>query len=423
VPFLQKFSDLFKSKTKSVFNNACHYIEGLFSEDRSNCCGLSKLCETDISQNLNHLITKAKWDHLDLEQSIGTSFIDLCKRNDLGNDITLIIDECGFSKKGTKSIGVSRQYNGSIGKVDNCQVGVFANLNAGSLSQICKAKIFDIKSGKSKIDLAREMIFETKDQKIPFQYVTFDAFYGRDTKLLIDLKTKGIPFIADIPESHKFCLENFKCIIPDRTSNRGRKPINDKPNKEFISASDYFKSLKSRDFKTIIVRNSSKGKLKSKYHLKTIYLLNQESRKSFKCQLLIRLDLDGTVKFSICNAKNNRTNIEELAYFQSKRYFVERGFQDGKQCLGMGQYECRTEVAWNRHMALCMLAMLFINESKINNYNDEELKIYLSSQDIKNLICITLSYSEQQIKIRCKAIIDKTSRNKKNAKKMIYLRI
>jgi SRSO17 transposase len=423
VPFLQNFSQLFKSKTKSVFKNVCHYIEGLFSEDRSNCCGLSKLRETDISQNLNHLITKAKWNHLELERSIKTSFIDLCKRNDLGNDLTLIIDECGFSKKGTKSIGVARQYNGSIGKVDNCQVGVFANLNAGSLSQICNAKIYDAKSGKSKIDLAREIIFGAKDEKIPFQYVTFDAFYGRDTKLLIDLKTKGIAFIADIPESHKFCLENFRCIIPKRSSNRGRQPINDKPNKEFISATDYFNSLKSRDFKTIRVRNSSQGILKCKYHSRIIYLLNQESRKSFRCQLLIRLDPDGTVKYSICNPKNNQTTIEELAYFQSKRYFVERGFQDGKQCLGMGQYECRTEVAWNRHMALCMLAMLFINECKLSNLHDEELKIYLSSQDIKKLICIALSYSEQQIKIRCKAIIEKTSRNKKNAKKLIYLRI
>jgi SRSO17 transposase len=376
VPFLQKFSLKFKSKTKSVFNNACHYIEGLFSQDRSNCCGLSNLCEKDISQNLNHLITKAKWNHEDLEQSITTSFLDLCKRNNLENDITLIIDECGFSKKGTKSIGVARQYNGSIGKVDNCQVGVFSSLNAGSLSQINKAKIFDAKSGKSKIDLAKEIMFEAKELKIPFQYVTFVAFYGRDTKLLIDLKTKGIPFIADIPESHKFCLENFKCIVPQRSSSRGREPIYDRPNKAFISAIDYFNSLKSRDFQTIRVRNSSQGILKCKYHLRTIYLLNQESRKSFKCQLLIRLDPDGTVKYSICNPKNNQTTIDELAYFQSKRYFVERGFQDGKQCLGMGQYECRTEVAWNRHMTLCMLAMLFINECKLSNFHDEELKIY-----------------------------------------------
>jgi SRSO17 transposase len=423
VPFLQKFSKIFKSKTRSVFSNACHYIEGLFSDDRSNCCGLSRLSEKDISQNLHHLISSAKWNHVELEDAITASFLELCKANDLENDICIIIDESGFSKKGNKSIGVARQYNGSQGKVDNCQVGVFSNINAGSLTQIHKGKIYDAKSGKSKIDLAKDIIIEAKDKKIPFQYVTFDAFYGRDTRLLIELKQKGIPFIADIPESHTFCLESFKCMIPEKLGSRGRQPIYAKPNKTFISASQYLQTLTARDFQTIQVRNSSKGKLKSKYHLTSIYLLNQETQKPEKLQLLIRKDVDGTIKYSICNVKNSKTTIEELAYFQSKRYFVERGFQDGKQCLGMGQYECRTETAWNRHMVLCMLAMLFINECKLSNLNDNDLKIYLSTMDIKNVICIALTYSELQMSIRYKKLMQKAIKKKKSARKMIYLRI
>jgi SRSO17 transposase len=395
----------------------------LFSEDRSNCTGLSKIQEKDISQNLNHLINNAKWNHGELIKSLTEEYFNLCKKHELAKDICLIIDECGFSKKGTKSVGVARQYNGSLGKVDNCQVGVFGNLNAGSLTQIINAKIYDAKNNKSKIDLATEIINETVEQKIPIQYITFDAFYGRDTNLLMSLKDKKLAFIADIPESHKFSLQNFKITIPQRTSTRGREPKNPKPNKPFISAKEYFLSLKKSDFKVINVRYSSKGKLRCKFHSTPIYLLNQSDGRCVKYELLIRLDPDGTVKYSICNSKNKFTTIEELAYFQSKRYFIERGFQDGKQLLGMGQYECRTEQAWIRHMALCMLSTLFINECKLKNLKDEDLAIYLSSTDIKNIICMALVYSENQQKSRLKLIIQKAQRKKKYAQKMIYLRI
>lgn len=69
---------------------------------------------------------------------------------------------------------------------------------------------------------------------------------------------------------------------------------------------------------------------------------------------MIRKDHDGTLKYTLCNPRDKETSIEERAYFQCKRYFVERSFQDAKQSLGMNQYECRSENAWNKHMKLCM---------------------------------------------------------------------
>jgi SRSO17 transposase len=112
-------------------------------------------------------------------------FVKQIEQLELQDDLQLIIDESGFAKKGKKSKGVARQYNGSAGKIDNCRVGVFAALNAGSITNLINAKLYTPKSGPSKIDHALDLINHTIDT---VKYVSFDAFYGRDLSLLATLK-------------------------------------------------------------------------------------------------------------------------------------------------------------------------------------------------------------------------------------------
>ena len=136
--------------------------------------------------------------------------------------------------------------------------------------------------------------------------------------------------------------------------------------------------------------------------------------------LLIRKDADGTLKFSLCNAPADVT-LKELAYQQSKRYFIERNFQDCKQELGLDDYQCQSEIAWTRHMSLCMLAMLFINTEKCENLN--EANIYLSASDIKKIIVAIVLYNETKQQRILKEILAKAQTTKALAKKSIYIRI
>lgn len=172
------FSFLFKSSTRSVYSHASYYVQGLFCAKRRNCQQIADLSnEGSSQQQLHHLLSEAKWNASSLMDKVALQFVEQIKELDLEQDLQLIIDESGFAKKGKKSEGVSRQYNGSAGKIDNCQVGVFAALNAGSLTTLINAKLYKPKSETSKIDHALDLINHTIDElKIPISYVSFDGF-------------------------------------------------------------------------------------------------------------------------------------------------------------------------------------------------------------------------------------------------------
>lgn len=405
-----------------MFVNACFYVEGLFAAQKSNCQQLAAIADSDCNQQkLHHLLSAAKWDHQALMDSIATEFVTLLDSYALTDDLQLIIDESGFAKKGHRSHGVARQYNGSLGKIDNCQVGVFAALNAGSLTSPVNARLYDPGCGVSKINHAEALIEHIICKlKLPVGYVSFDAFYGRDTALLASLKQKGIHFIADVPENLQVCLHPFQMRVPGPTSKRGPRPKNKKPTHDFISVKDYAATLKRKDFEQVSVRHSSHGKLKARYHHQEVYLLNPHTNTRMKLRLLIRKDADGTIKYSLCHAPEE-TPLKELAYQQSKRYFIERSFQDGKQQLGMDQYQSRSEQSWLRHMALCMLAMLFINQEKLQNLHEEGQ--YLSSENIAELITAAILFNEVQQLKAMERIIAKAPPAKTSGYKKIYLRI
>ena len=371
-------------------------------------------------QRLHHLITAAKWNASALMDEVARQFVKQAEQSGLLEDLHLIIDESGFAKKGKKSKGVARQYNGSAGKIDNCQVGVFAALNAGSLTNLINARLYLPKTETSKIDQALDLINHTiNDLKLPVKYVSFDAFYGRDTGLLATLKERKIHFVADVPENVQVCLQRFRMRVPKATG-KGRQPVHKKPTQPFISIQEHASGLRKKDFTLISVRHASKGRLKAYFHKCPVYILNAHTNRCIELILLIRKDQDGTIKYSLCNAKDD-VPLNELAYQQSKRYFIERNFQDAKQELGLDDYQCQSETAWLRHMSLCMLAMLFINEEKHKTLIEEG--IYLSAGDIKKLLVAIVLFKENKQQTIFKNILSKVSTSRCSNRKLIYLKI
>lgn len=396
-------------------------MQGLFFASRSNCQQIADVSEDSNQQRLHHLLSKAKWKASSLMDEVAVQFVKQIRQLELHDDLQLIIDESGFAKKGKKSKGVARQYNGSAGKIDNCQVGVFAALNAGSITNLINAKLYTPKTESSKIDHALDLISHTIDTlKLPVKYVSFDAFYGRDSSLLGTLKNKKIQFVADVPENYQICLERFQMRLPIAKGTKGRPHIRKKPTRPFVSIQEYTTSLKKKDFSFLSVRHASKGKLKASFHKRSVYIINPHTQKCMELILLIRKDADGTIKYSLCNASAD-VALKELAYQQSKRYFIERNFQDCKQELGLDDYQCQSEIAWERHMSLCMLAMLFINKEKGENL--QEIHIYLSSSDIRKMIMAIVLFNETKQQRIFKEILAKTKMTKARAKKNVYIRI
>ena len=97
-------------------------MQGLFCAQRSNCRQIADVSDDSNQQRLHHLLSKAKWEASSLMDEVAVQFVEQIEQLELQDDLQLIIDESGFAKKGKKSKGVARQYNGSAGKIDNCQV-------------------------------------------------------------------------------------------------------------------------------------------------------------------------------------------------------------------------------------------------------------------------------------------------------------
>lgn len=373
------------------------------------------------NQRLHHLLNDSVWNENDLMDCIAQDFIKLLSENNLDHEISLLIDESGFTKKGKHSAGVKHQYNGQVGKLDNCQVGVFGALNAGSLTAIVKAILHEQKENETKIDLAKSIINHVVDDlNIKPKCINADAFYGRDTGLLAFIDSKKLNFIVDVPEGHLIYLEPFQMRIPKTKSNRGRPASIAKPNKESISIKRYAQQLKKSDFVEVKVRHGSDGILKAKYHRVIVFILNPKTNRKMKLTLLVRRDNDGKTYYCLTNFDQS-TSLQSLAYYQSKRYFIERSFQDGKKNIGMRQYECRSSKAWHRHIALCMLALLFIQHEKIYLYKNAET--YISSEDVKKVIAALIEYTEKRILQIVKNIIAKSPPTLTLVKNKIYLRI
>jgi SRSO17 transposase len=124
--------------------------------------------------------------------------------------------------------GISSQ----VGKIENCQVGVFGALCAGSLVNLVQASLFGTATNGSKIEQAKSIIQHVlKELKLPVRWVCFDAFYGRDAALLADLIKNDIEFVADVQDNLQIWLEPFQIRIPvQQPGARGRKSKLAKPN-------------------------------------------------------------------------------------------------------------------------------------------------------------------------------------------------
>jgi SRSO17 transposase len=353
------------------------------------------------SQSLNHFISNSPWGFNNLFSKIASYFVKMLPTFWL-DDLCLAIDESSFPKKGNKSVGVAHQYCGQLGKIANCQVGVFASLICRNLyclifamlylpKKWCKTKDSNIpkerKEYKSKIDLALEIILHVKSVlKIPFKWVCFDSFYGRDTELLFTLNQSQIKFVADIPKDTNIYLKEPKLYLPVKKGKRGRKTTRYAVKGRTSKVSNIALKVKNSQYTEIQLRENSDGKkIKARFYICQSYIILKSKGLVMEVVLIIRKDEDGSVKYALSNAIEE--SLERLAYMHGQRYFIERSFQEAKQQLGMREYQVRGYEGWHKHMAMISLAMLFLQLEK-KKYMDLDLipSIPLLAEIVKILI-------------------------------------
>ena len=383
------------------------YLKGLFQGRKRNIERMvERVVDSDYNQ-IQHFISESPWDAREGFDKIAT---DTSKLFELYDQVGLLIDESSHRKKGKDSVGVGRQYCGTIGKVDNCQVAVYAALSAEKYYGLIdtalylpedwtsdeprcrKAGIPPMPTGqkrvcKSKVELALDIIKHQKELGTRFHFVGADGLYGNSYQLQKELDKMKLLFVLDIHDDQYVYAEPPVIAIPDRTTNVGRKPSRYKAMGEVTQVRELGKNIGEKDWEKICLRQTGKGDLNCLGYVQKVYLWDAGSADYLERKLVIRVteNKDGSreYKYAISNATDGQYKTEELVRMQSQRYFVERAFQDAKQEAGMSQYQVRGWLAWHHHMVMVMMALHFILSEKVLFKNTLPL---LSAYDVREVL-------------------------------------
>lgn len=338
---------------------------------------------------MQHFISESPWD---ARAGFDRVAADTGKLFAYHDRVGLLIDESAHKKKGKESVGVSRQYCGTIGKVDNCQVAVYAALSADKYyglidtalylpeewtsneARCKKAGVPAMPKGvkrvcKSKVELAFDMIKHQTELGTWFHFVGADGLYGNSYWFQSELDKLGVLFVLDIHSDQYVYTEPPIIAIPNKTGIKGRNPSRFKATGTPVKVRELAQNVAEENWEKICLRQTGKGDLKCLGYIQKVYLWDGQSSDYMERMLVLRItkDKDGNreYKYAISNARDEEFTTEELVQMQSQRYFVERSFQDAKQEAGMSQYQVRGWLAWHHHMAMVMMAMHFILSEKM----------------------------------------------------------
>ena len=356
------------------------------------------------SQVLQNFLTHSSWDHREVMDKVARYANDWVG-GDEGSG--LYIDESCFAKKGKHSVGVARQWNGRLGKTDNCQVGVFGALGKGQHVSLIDARLYlpqvwtgdpkrCAKAGvphqervhKTKPDLAMEIVEQACSNGGRFEWVGMDAVYGSSLKLLQGLDAKGETFIADVRKNRHIYLKDPAPYVPDSTPGKGRPRCRLCSNQEPVEVGAWVADQPDSAWKRTTLRDGERGPLTVELLHARVWIWDNKSMTAHQWHLICRREVGApkTIKYSLSNAPLD-VSLSRLGRMQAQRFWVERAFQDAKSHMGLGHYQARKWLSWHRHMALVMMAQQFMLEERMINAETYPL---LSCYDIQIMLCHTL---------------------------------
>jgi SRSO17 transposase len=398
--FLKDFSDLFFVYRKDRIQIAQQYLSGLMQvTDRKNMEQISLAVPDSDHQAIQQFITDTDWDAQSVMDRVAENVNEL-----IGDpqESCLIIDESGFRKKGTKSVGVARQWLGNIGKVDNCQIGVYAALCKGDKVALINSKLYlpqewtqdrarceeakiplDDRDFKTKDDIALEFVDRADVLGIDYSFVCADAGYGKGFSFCEELRKRDKVFMVDIHSDTMVYLNNPKPYIPTDSPGRGRKHSRQVSNKKAIRVDELIAGIPESEWEIMKVRKSTKGSIKYEYAHKRVWIWIKNSG-VYQWHLIVRRNAEdkNDYKYSLSNA-DEKTTTRKLASMQAQRFWIERAFEDYKGSCGMKDYEVRSWNGWHHHMALVMMAGLFVLSEKLNSEKDD---LSLTYADVEYLL-------------------------------------
>jgi SRSO17 transposase len=278
---------------------------------------------------------------------------------------TLVIDETSFLKKGEKSVGVARQYSGTAGKVENCQVGVFLAYAAPrgrafldralylpeeewalDEERLREAGVPEEQMGfATKGELALRMLKRAFEAGVAASWVTADEVYGQSPKLCRWLEERGKSYVLGVARSHPLWVALEAADAP--AQRRAEEIVAEAP----VEA-----------WEKVKVGDGSKG---PRLYEWARGRLAYETAPGWAQWLLVRRSVEDPEDLAYYRAYGPEgTPLTELARVAGVRWSIEEGFERAKGEVGLDEYEVRHWEAWHRHISLCLLAHAFLEVTR-----------------------------------------------------------
>jgi len=335
-------------------------------------------------RDLQHFIGQSAWDcalvyerhHHLVAQNLGDA------------DGVLLIDESGVVKQGHNSVGVASQYCGAVGKVANCQVGVYLGYASAKGYTLLDARLYlpelwfadahaelraecgipDDVTFQTKPELALTLLHATvKRDQLPFQWVAADALYGDTPAFLDGLAALGKWYFAEVACNTRAWWRQPELYLPTCTG-RGRRPsklrLRD-PHQQAQRVDAMVRRLPQRVWQPYLIKEGSKGPLICDFAFVRVSVV-REGLPGPRVWLVLRRNLNepSEVKFYLSNAPASCA-LATLARMSGARWPVELCFAESKNELGLDHYETRSWLGWHHHMTLVALAHHFLVQLRV----------------------------------------------------------
>ncbi|TMR01829.1 IS701 family transposase [Nonomuraea turkmeniaca] len=324
------------------------YVRGLLADiDRKNCWNLAEHAGLIGPQALQRLLRSARWDADGVRDDVRSFAVDR-----LGPDGVLIVDETGFVKKGTGSAGVQRQYSGTAGRIENCQIGVFLAYATPAgralldrrlylpehtwLADIGRCRSAGVPDGTgfaTKPALATQMVLAALDAGVRASWVAGDEVYGQDPRLRAALEERRLGYVLAIAGNRRVELEGTQ-----------------------VSAAEVAARVADRHWHRYRAGQGAKG---PRWYAWAWARIDESVAQGHRWLLIRRNLTTGELAFYRCYAPT-RQPLMALVKIAGTRWAVEESFQAAKGQVGLDHYQVRGWTAWHRHITLAMLALALL---------------------------------------------------------------
>ncbi len=337
------------------------YLDGLLAPvERKNGWQLAEHLGEAGPQGVQRLLNAADWDADAVRDDLSAFVVE-----HLGDaEGVLIMDETGFLKKGTKSVGVARQYSGTAGRRENQQIGVFLAYAAprgavlldralylpeawtSDAGRRAEAGVPETVAFATKGELAKQMLARAFAVGIPAAWVAGDTIYGSD-ELRRWLEGQGRHYVLAVPCTHGLWTA-------------GRQ----------VEAQALADGVPDAAWARLSAGDGSQG---PRWYDWACLALPYATQPGTAQWLLVRRSVSNPTERAYYRVYGPaETTVDALARVAGRRWCIETAFEDAKGLVGLDQYEVRKWEAWYRHVTLSLLAYAALVVTRARVAGEEE---------------------------------------------------